>query len=197
MDNIPLYDKYAKAYASNTNQKILQFQLNKFISMLKKKAKILDVGCGCGRDAEYFKSEGFSVTGIDLSEGMLNEAKNKAKDVELLKMDMRKLELKKNTFNGIWCMASLLEIPKNEVGIVLKEFNKVLKKEGVLYISTKEGGGEQFLKKEIYENEPKFYAFYKQTELEDLLKENGFEILYSIVSEDEGTKWVEIFAKKI
>lgn len=197
MDNIPLYDKYARVYAENTNLKLLQFQLNKFISMLKKKAKILDVGCGCGRDAEYFKSEGFSVIGIDLSEGMLNEAKNKVKDAELIKMDMRKLDFKKNTFNGIWCVASLLEIQKNEVVQVLKEFNKVLKKEGILFISTKEGEGEQSSRKEIYGNEPKFYSFYKQTELEDLLKDNGFEIIHSIVSETDGIKWVEIFAKKI
>ena len=50
---IRTYDKIAEIYAKYTYEKVVQFQINKFISMLRGK-KILDAGCGSGRDVEYF-----------------------------------------------------------------------------------------------------------------------------------------------
>jgi ubiquinone/menaquinone biosynthesis C-methylase UbiE len=195
--NIQIYNKYAEVYANYTNQKLLQFQLNKFISMIKKKGKVLDAGCGPGRDCDYFKSEGFSVVGIDIAEGMLKEARRKVQNVVFKKIDMKKLEFEKESFHGIWCVAAFVDISRNDAARVLKEFHKILKKDGILYISTKEGKGERIIKRERYGNEPKLYIFYKQAELEELLKESGFEIVHAITSENDGVQWVEIFSRKI
>ena len=66
-----------------------------------------------------------------------------------------------------------------------------------MYIAVKEGEGEELIEKERYWNSPRFYAFYKKDELNQLLKENGFEIIELSNSNDEGTNWIEVFAKKI
>ena len=111
-------------------------------------------------------------------------------------MDMIKMNFENEIFSGIWCMASLSDISKEDSPKSINEFHRVLKHGGVLYIAVKEGNGIGVVKKKKYNNIERTYVYYKQNELEDLLKKK-FIILSSNVSDDSGTKWVEIFAKKI
>lgn len=191
---IQAYDKIASLYADYTFPKLLQFQLNKFISLLIGK-KILDAGCGPGRDLLYFKEEGLDVTGIDISRGMLRECKRRT-GITGLQIDMREMSFKDNMFDGVWCMASFSDIPKEDNSKVINEFYRILKRGGVIYIAVKEGSGMEIVKKKKYNDMPRIYVYYKQTELEDLLKKK-FVILTSNTIDDQGTSWVEIFAKKI
>ncbi len=193
---LQFYDKYSKVYADYTFDKLMQFQLNEFISKLPKNAKVLDIGCGSGRDSHYFHDYGLEVTAIDSSESMLKEAKSRAQGVTLKKMDMKKLTLSKESFDGVWIMATLTTVEKKEALPTLKEAAKVLKKNGILYVAVQEGEGEIIKNNPKYGNVPKFYAYYQQKEMEDLIKQAGFAILKSTVEEDSSTnkKWVEIFA---
>jgi len=190
------YNKIAKVYADHTSEKLLQFQLNKFISLLPKSAKVLDIGSGSGRDMAYLQEEGINVIGIDISDGLIKEAKSRFNNLNIQKIDFRKTSFKASEFNGLWCMASLSDIQKAEAPKTLKEFHRILKKEGILYIAVKEGTEEKIIKKTRYNTE-RFYSFYTLPELELLLKNANFEILSAIVSQDRLTSWVEIFAKKL
>ena len=107
---IEAYNKFAELFYARTFNKISQYHLTEFLSKLKGK-KILDAGAGTGRDMIYFKEEGYNVTGIDLADEMIKVAKKKAK-VTIKKMDMKKLEFKDESFNGVWCCATLLHVPK-------------------------------------------------------------------------------------
>jgi ubiquinone/menaquinone biosynthesis C-methylase UbiE len=191
---IQAYDKIASIYADYTFPKLLQFQLNKFISLLLGK-KILDAGCGPGRDLIYLKEENLDVTGIDISKGMLRECKRRT-GITALQMDMRKISFNKEFFDGIWCMASFSDIPKEDSHKVIDEFYRVMKHGSVLYIAVKEGKGMEIIKKKKYNDMPRIYVYYNQRELEDLIKKK-FVILNSSISDDQGTSWIEIFAKKI
>jgi len=193
---IRAYDKIASLYAKYTHEKIYQFQLTKFISLLSGK-KILDAGCGSGRDVEYFLEDGLQPIGIDLSKGMIKEAKKRVKNGKFKIMDFLDLKFKDNSFDGIWSMAGFIHLPRKEVKKALKEFHRVLKENGIIYIAVKEGEGEKEIKKEKYKNEPRPYVFFKKEELEDYLHENKFKIISSELNDDQGKKWVEIFAKKV
>lgn len=193
---IDTYNKYAKVYADRHADKVLQFQLNDFLSNLEGK-KILDVGCGPGRDVQYFKDEGYDVLGIDVSDGLLAEAKARCPDCSFQKMDMLELSLPEDSFDGIWMMASLADVPKNSVSKALENLHKILKSNGVIYIAVKEGDGEKLIEKKQYDNSPRFYSFFRKQELEDCLKKANFKVIKSAVSDDEGTKWVEVTAKKV
>ncbi len=190
---IETYNKYASVYAEHTKDKLLQFQLSEFVSMLPKKAKVLDAGCGSGRDTAYLKEDGLEVTAVDISEGMIQESKKIG--VNAIKGDLLVM-VSNEEFDGIWCMATLADFPKSEAPKLIQNFYKALKREGVLYIAVKEGEGEELIEKEKYNNSPRFYAFYKKDELNKLLKDNGFIVLESKVATDENTNWVEVFAKK-
>ncbi|HLC58586.1 MAG TPA: class I SAM-dependent methyltransferase [Candidatus Nanoarchaeia archaeon] len=190
---IQTYNKIASIYKEKIENKLLQFQLTKFVSMLAEKAKVLDAGSSCGRDSAYLKEDNLDVTSIDLSEAMIKEAKDLG--VETLKEDLLKIKYDKE-FDGIWCMATLADIEKKEAPTFIKNLNKALKDEGILYLAVKEGEGEHLIEKKEYENHPRFYAFYKKEELKKLLEENGFKILELTEDIDNKNKWLEVFARK-
>ncbi len=191
---IETYNKYAQVYIRYTYDKILQYEMSEFLRRLPEAPKILDLGCGAGRDMEFFKEDGCDVVGIDIAEALLKAVKEKGLTAK--KMDMRKLTFKKDTFDGIWCMASFADIAKEDNEKVVKQIHKVLKPNGIVFVATKEGEGEQFIKKKKYENSPRFYALYKAPELQEVFKDNGFEVLKCGVIKDGNTSWVELFAKK-
>src|SRR3989344_3584567 len=96
---IETFNKIAPQYVELTFDKISQFELNEFISMVPKEAKVLDVGCGSGRDLHYLMDYKFDVVGIDLSEGIINEAKKRVPKGNFQIMDLRSIEFEDNTFD--------------------------------------------------------------------------------------------------
>jgi len=191
------YEKYAKEYAIHTSNKLIQFQLNHFISLLPKKAKILDAGCSSGRDSAYFIEEKLEVSAVDIIAPLIEEAKKNVKNVTFGVMDIKNLILNDSIYDGIWCMSTLSDVEKKDADLVIKNFSKVLKNNGVIYISVREGSGEKVIEKGFFNDLPRFYAYYSQEEMENLLRKNNFKILKSIVSDSQSVRWVEIFAQKV
>lgn len=195
-DTVKVYDQFAKDFADFNFPRVLQYQLNQFISCLPKNAKILDVACGAGRDVQYFLEEGYNAVGIDLSKGMIEQAKNRVSGGSFIQMDMLDLKFDTEEFDAVWCMNSLLHIPKDIVMNALKNFHKVLKPNGVLFLAVQEGEGEKFVRFEKSGNMPRFFAFYQQPEIENMLEEAGFIISSSYNEDDEEVSWINILAKK-
>lgn len=138
--------------------------------------KVIDVGCGSGRDAILFAESGYAYIGIDLSDDMLAGAKELVPNADCRKMDMYALEFPSRSFDGFWATASLLHNPKQNVSRVLQEIGRVVKTGGVGFLAMKEGEGERMVKGR-YEGDERFFAFYAQEEFADILRKNGFEVL--------------------
>ncbi len=64
---------------------------------------ILELGCGTGTFLKYFLDHGYLVAGIDLSEKMLDIARTKLPNTELLRQDMRSFLLP-NKYDSILCL---------------------------------------------------------------------------------------------
>ncbi len=192
---VKVYNKIAKIYSEYNYHKLMQFQLTKFSSMLKGK-RVLDAGCGVGRDVEYFLEDGFEPIGIDASRNMIAESKKNVPEGKFKVMDFRKMSFKDNSFDGIWCMASLYHISPKELPSVLKEFNRVLGEKGVLYLSVYEGEGEVDVEKAEYGEEARRIYLYEEKEMSEYLEEAGFEVSISEVNSTEDNKWLEIYARK-
>lgn len=165
-----------------------------FIQGLKGK-KILDIGCGPGRDSKYFSEAGLEVTGIDLAKSFVVLASENAPRAKILQMDMRHLDFSENTFDGVWASASLLHIPKSEAKSTLEGFARILKAGGLLFISVKEGDGEGLVETPEYPGRKRFFAFWKESELENLLNLCGFNIQKTIVKKKKYL-WLSFFATK-
>lgn len=194
-DTVKRYDETAKQYVELTFDfgkfKNLKYDIDKFIAYTKMEDLILDVGSGSGRDLNYLMEHNRRAIGIDMSKGLIEEAKKRTA-AKILLMDMRKLYFEDDTFDGIWSCASLLHIPKSQTDQTMYEFGRVLKPEGVLYLSLKEGEGEKV------DKNGKFFSYYRTDELADLVEKTGFKVLESYTSvDDRNITWISLFARKL
>ena len=159
---------------------------------------VLDVGCGCGRDTKYLIEHGINTIGIDLSKGMIEQARKYVPNATFLQMDMRQLEFEALSFTGILAMASVFHIPKEQMPDLFVEFRRVLKNDGLLYICVMIGSGGKIVEKSIAVEGmgPRFFAFYNMKELRDLLSQAGFKIEYAFVDKYFDVDWLNIYARK-
>lgn len=199
--NIRNYDKTVNEYAAYTLQ-LEKSQIGlrkKFLSYFPKKSRILDLGCGPGRDAQYFSALGYSVVGVDLSQAMLMKAKTVAPLATFSRMDFTHLRFAPHSFEGVWFEAGLLCVPKKYHRKVLLTISTILKANGVLYLSLKEGEGEGLCVDPRYGVE-RYYAYYSKNEIELLLKSCGFRVLGlwkpAFQSSYHTHRWIVGFCKK-
>ena len=78
-------------------------------------ARILDLGCGHGRDAAWFEAQGAEVVAADLSAGMLTETRLRVTG-PVVQLDMRALAFRPTIFDGVWSNAAILHLPRALVG---------------------------------------------------------------------------------
>jgi SAM-dependent methyltransferase len=170
--------------------------------------KILEIGCGYGRDAEAFSKHpniiNTAYIGTDYSRSMLIKAQERNPNLHFLELDMRQVasHFVPNSMDGIWACATIIHIPKQDVPALLQSFSEVLRPGGVLYVSVKQGTGESFDADVRYGGIKKFYAFYEDEELRNYIRSAGFEIVESGV-EDHREKdsyathpFIHVFARK-
>src|SRR3989338_8476086 len=138
--------------------------------------KVIDIGCGGGRDAVLFTDAGYDYIGVDLSEEMLVGARELLSNADFRQMDMYSLDFQPDSFDGFWAAASLLHIPKRNVAKVLEQIKKTVKSGGIGFFAVKEGDDERMVKGSLKGDE-RFFAFYKEEEFLKLLQENRFEVL--------------------
>ena len=165
----------------------------RFLALTGPHARVLDVGCGSGRDMAWLEERGVVVTGIDLSSGMLAQARPRVAGA-LARMDMRHLALASGCFAGAWCMASLLHVPKAEAPGVLRELHRVLLPGGVLAVGLKEGAGEGW-ERGPYGTVEQFFARYAPEEAETLLATTGFLVQRRAHNAAGARRWLQFLAR--
>ncbi len=175
---VEIYDKIAKKYADTFfGDTSYEMFVEDFLELLPKNGKILDVGCGPGSEVKFFIERNFLVEGVDLSEEMIKIAKQMVPKGIFKVMDFRKLEYPDKTFDGIFANYSLIHIPEKEVVPTLREFNRVLKPDGIIYIAVDEGEEENFYDEPLKKGEKIFLKFFKEEEIKKDLEESGFSLI--------------------
>ncbi|MDM1377712.1 class I SAM-dependent methyltransferase [Myroides marinus] len=198
---IDSYNKTANEYFNIVSEFNVLPELLDFSNLIKQNGTILDLGCGPGHHSKYFSDLGFKVTGIDLSSEMIEIAKKVSEKSTFKIMDILHIDFKKGTFDGIWASASLLHIPKNKIKNVLKNLKEILVEGGILYISLKDGDGDEIFIDKRYGNVEKYYTYYKSNEILDLLQTVGFNKIEISLKDKRSnydtSSWLHIFCQNI
>lgn len=194
------YDASAQAYATHTGKIDSKTKTSLFLSHLGPSSHILDVGCGPGHDAEYFVSCGHHVIGIDFSQELITLAKQRVPQATFHVTDMEEISFAEESFDAIWASASLLHIPKKSFAQLLCTFNRIIRPNGIIYISLKKGIGEVLEPDERYDGIQKFWAYYSQEELINYLTNAGFELLetetYEKANDYQTHSWISVICKR-
>jgi ubiquinone/menaquinone biosynthesis C-methylase UbiE len=172
-----VYDQIVLAYADRNHGTMaddLTALAERFVRHTGRGTHIIDIGCGTGRDMAWFEAHGLAVTGIDLSSGMLAYARGQVSG-HLLAMNMCHLGFRKAQFDGAWCCASLLHVPKREASDALGEIRRVLKSGSMLIVSLQEGNGEGW-EEGYVPGIRHFFARYHANEMRRMLCSTGFAV---------------------
>jgi ubiquinone/menaquinone biosynthesis C-methylase UbiE len=182
---IETYDKIAHEYCRTTRQpKFLEWEegyIKRLLDYVSKQSPtVLNVGCGDGRDNIHIDNNGGKCIGIDLSDGMLEEARSLYPRGDFRKMDMRELLFDSDAFDGIWASGSIYHVRKSELPRVIGEFRRVLRRYGVIALNFKIGEGEGLEDNpKSFSGLPRYFAYYTKEEMKANLEEVGFEEIES------------------
>ena len=133
---LDFYEKEAPAYVVSGKGGVSRW-LDDFARALPAGARILELGCGGGRDAEALLAQGFDVDATDGAPAMAAKAQERlGRPVKVMRFD----ELSDvGTYDGVWANASLLHVPRGALGGVLALILGALKPGGLFFASYKAG----------------------------------------------------------
>lgn len=139
MKSVEYYNINAEDFYHHTIGIDMNHAYEVFLPLLPKHAKILDAGCGTGRDAKYFLEKGYEITAFDASLEMVKRS------TVLLQKPTLALHFEdmtfKNEFDAVWACASLLHVPYEQTKTVFEKIHQALKSAGIFYASYKYGHG--------------------------------------------------------
>lgn len=190
--NVEYYNQNAKEFFENTIDADMSLWRDKFVSLLPAGGRVLDAGCGSGRDSKAFIKQGYSVVAFDASREMCKKASELiGQEVWQIKFDEMSFD---DEFDGVWACASLLHVNDKDLSEILKKIHKALKENGILYASFKYGEGKR-------ERGERSFIDFTEESIKPILIMSGFEVIDSGITSDirpgrENEKWTNVIAKK-
>ncbi len=190
---IEYYNQRAEEYYEKTITVDMENLYREFLQYLDEGARILDVGCGSGRDSLYFLKHGYQVTALDGAKEMV-KLSSELLDQRVLHLKFKEIDFKEE-FAGIWACASLLHVSKKEIDSILNRLVRALFPNGIMYLSFKYGNYE-------VRQGGRFFNYYNQTTFEELIElVNGIKIIKMWQTGDNredrrGEPWLNVLLKK-
>jgi SAM-dependent methyltransferase len=186
------YADNAKAYAGY-REMANEIRLEAFLSGLSPDARILELGCGNGRDSGFMIERGFDVTPTDGVAEMAEQASRRlGRKVEVLRFgDIDSVA----AYDGIWANACLLHTPRKDLADVLARIHRALRSNGLFYASFKTGG------EEMTDTIGRYYNNPSRPWLEQLYGTVGWSSLDITENDGSGyddrpTEWLHVTAVK-
>jgi cyclopropane fatty-acyl-phospholipid synthase-like methyltransferase len=189
-----LSKRYESADVSNIHQTLLKtFPTN---------SKLLDIGCGSGRDASFMLKQGYSLTAIDGSQKMVDEAKkiHPALEPHLFTMQLpHGLDFEPNSFNGVYSIATLMHLRQEEIYKTIQNIHTLLKPKGrfLFSVSIERDDTDQNSR----DPHQRLFTSFSQREWITICKNYGLHHLHTKVTVDglnrKGIVWLTCVVEKV
>lgn len=134
------YDRVAEEYARHLydelRHKPLDCQLlDRFANMVRGKGLVCDLGCGPGQVARYLHDKKVEVCGVDLSAGMIEQARKLNQDIDFSQGNMLALPVPDESWAGIAGFYAIVNFPPADLAAVMREIRRVLRPGGSVLLS--------------------------------------------------------------
>lgn len=134
------YDRIADEYANHLfnelqNKPFDRQLLEWFAAEVRHRGRVCDIGCGPGHIARYLRDAGIRVFGLDLSPGMLEQARRLNPDIEFCEGNMVGLPILAGSLAGITAFYAVVNTPEQYLSETFSEMNRVLQPGGRLLLS--------------------------------------------------------------
>jgi SAM-dependent methyltransferase len=190
--NIEYYNENAQSFFEGTVNADMSLWRDKFEKYVSDGGRILDAGCGSGRDSRAFKQHGYSVVAFDASKEMCRMA------AELLNQEVWQMRFDEiafdEEFDGIWACASLLHVPQDELPTIMQKLHTALKAKGSIYVSFKYVEGTK-------QRGERTFSDFTEDSVRKLLSDSNFEVIECGITSDirpgrDAEKWINAIARK-
>jgi ubiquinone/menaquinone biosynthesis C-methylase UbiE len=174
-----LYDTVAKEYAeafSGEHEKKPKDQeiLHRFTQEIGARRPVWDFGCGPGQTTKYLKDLGIEISGLDLSEKILEQARILHPEINFRKGNILALEFDDDFIAGIVAFYAIVHFTEEQVGAAFREVFRVLQPGGIFlftyHIGEEKIRLEEFLGKEVDTD----FMFFTTDFISSCLKNSGF-----------------------
>lgn len=159
----------------------------------KKDPRVLEIGCGYGREATEIIQHTHHYLGIDVSKVFVDLARIEVPTARFEVADIEEYTFPKN-LDILFAFASLLHSDREQVKIIFEKAHRALNPNGIFYISLKFGNYEEVFKKDEFGE--RVYFTYTPEDIKNLAGD-GFKSIYEDVQQIHDQKWFTMCLKKI
>jgi ubiquinone/menaquinone biosynthesis C-methylase UbiE len=180
------YDQIAEAYASwEEAGGVKETYLNRLRELVPEGEAVLDLGCGTGERVTRHLAASYEATGVDLSPHSVEVARREVPEATFVVGDMATISFPPGSFAGVTAFFSLIHVPRDEQGAVLRSIAGWLRPGGHLIVTMGAAEGEgtgDFLGAEMY------WSSWSAEQNLELLRQAGFEVLSAdeVAEEEHG-----------
>jgi len=187
------YRERAQPYFERTIDVQMDHLYRPFLEAVGKSGRILDVGCGSGRDVKRFRALGYEAFGIDPSPELVALASAHVGPYFTI-AHAETYETIGDLFDAIWACASLLHLPRKLLSSTIRHLATLLTPEGIFFASVQSGEGERV------QSDGRQFTYYSASEFEGAFKEAGLLVLRTWVTHDamraDGPIWINVLARR-
>ena len=188
------YNENARTFSDQTQNVDFTETQERFLTLMPPQGRILDFGCGSGRDTKFFLERGYRVDAVDGSEELCRIASDYTgiRVRQMLFQDLDAVE----QYDGTWACSSILHLKKEELRAVILKMITALKSTGYIYTSFKYGTFEGYRKQ-------RYFTDFTEETMTDLLQAfPRLEIRKLWISRDvrpdrDDEKWLNLLLQKI
>ena len=171
--------RYYDLFYNELDKKLFDKEfIDTFLSHLNSDSIICDAGCGpCGHIESYIFKKGYGITGIDISERSIEIAQKHFPEIKFEIGDFSNLNYGSNYFDGLIAYYSVIDTPKIYLSKILREFHRVIKKNGLLLLVVKEGRVEGYQNELLGIKTDIYLSLFTENEIKTFLESADFEIV--------------------
>lgn len=192
-ENDRFYREQAERFFADSRTVDLSVLRTRFLAALPTGARrLLDAGCGSGRDSHAFTALGYEVAAFDACPELVELARTQLGVMATVRRFEAVDELE--AYDGIWACASLLHVAAAELPAVLDKLRRALRPGGLLYASFKYGDDERIRGRRTFTD-------YRPESAKRVFESVGFEIDSVWVSDDlrpppAACRWTNLLVRR-